>query len=210
MTVFVVEDVKARTRKGKRKWNVSFSPLQVGKKWFYNSLAGLAKVITRQGYETKALRDELGLKKSSAKLSNKFSAHCVDSWVLANSVVGGHLTPDNRTILFISPLRLHRRQLYKLKTLKKGIKRPYGGTRSLGFKRGSLVKHPKWGVCYVGGASSDRVSLHSLATGKRLTQKAKPEDCQFRHFAAGDSHVNQNTKPRFRSELLLESVTNDA
>ena len=41
------------------------------------------------------------------------------------------------------------------------------------------VQHPKWGVCYVGGTSSDRISLHSLATGKRLTQKAKPEDCQF-------------------------------
>ena len=179
VTVFVVEDVAARTLKGKRKWNVSFSPLQIGKKWFYQELSQLAEVVTRRGYFTAALRDKLGLKKSSAKLSNKFSAHCVDSWVLANSVVGGHVTPDNRSILFISPLRLHRRQLYKLKTLKGGVRRLYGTTQSYGFKRGSMIKHPKWGVCYVGGTSKERISLHDLATGKRLTQYAKPEDCQF-------------------------------
>ena len=138
------------------------------------------------------MRDKLGLKKSSAKLSNKFSAHCVDSWVLANSVVGGHVTPDNRTENIISPLQLHRRQLYKLKTLKGGIRRPYGGTRTLGFKRGSLVKHPTKGICYVGGTSKGRISLHDLTTGKRLTQRAKPEDSQLRKFAVGVFGVNRN------------------
>ena len=138
----------------------------------------------KQGYETKSLRDKLGLKKSSAKLSNHFSAHCVDSWVLANSAVGGHASPDNRTENIISPLQWHRRQLYKLKTLKGGIRRPYGGTRSLGFKRGSLVKHLTKGICYVGGTSKGRISLHDLATGKRLTQRAKPEDCQFLSYCS--------------------------
>ena len=179
ITIFVVEDVAARTIKGSRKWNANFSPLQVDKGRFYEKLGQLAPVVTLQGYKTKSLRDQLGLKKSSAKLSNHFSAHCVDSWVLANSAVGGHTRPDNRTENIISPLQLHRRQLYKLKTLKGGMRRRYGGTRSLGFKRGSLVKHSKWDVCYVGGTSKGRISLHDLATGKRVTQYAKPEDCQF-------------------------------
>lgn len=46
-------------------------------------------------------------------------------------------------------------------------------------KRGSLVKHTKWGVCYVGGFLKDRISLHSPSDGKRLTQQVKPQDCVF-------------------------------
>ena len=49
----------------------------------------------------------------------------------------------------------------------------------MGFKRGSVVRHPKHGVTYVGGASEGRISLHSLETGKRLCQNAKPADIRF-------------------------------
>ena len=55
----------------------------------------------------------------------------------------------------------------------------YGGTRSAGLKRGSLVRHIKHGLCYVGGSSKGRVSLHNLETGKRLCQNAKGEDIKF-------------------------------
>jgi len=34
ITDFVVEDIKAKTL-GKHKWDVSFSPLEVGKEWFH-------------------------------------------------------------------------------------------------------------------------------------------------------------------------------
>ncbi len=50
---------------------------------------------------------------------------------------------------------------------------------SLGLKRGSLVKHPKYGVVYVGGNSKGKVSLHSVKTGVRLCQNANTEDCKF-------------------------------
>lgn len=177
ITDFVVEDIKARTKR-KRKWDVSFSPLEVGKKWFYSELEKLGNVHLKFGYETKEERDRLGLTKLSDKTSNSFSAHCVDSWVLANWYVGGHITPENKEMLFVSPLRFHRRQLHALQPTKGGVRRPYGGTRSLGLKRGSLVKHPKYGVCYVGGNSKRTISLHS-SLGKRLCQNAKKVDCKF-------------------------------
>jgi len=183
ITDFVVEDIKART-KGQRRWDASFSPLEVGKQFFYEQLRKLAPVETKQGWETKELRDAHGLKKSSSKMSDKFEAHCVDSWVLANSWVGGHVKPDNKAMLLITPLRFHRRQLHVTKPAPGGIRKPYGGTRSLGFKRGSWVKHLKHGLCYVGGTSRDRISLHSLQTGERLTQRAKPGDCEFLTFAS--------------------------
>src|SRR5207245_5419309 len=52
------------------------------------------------------------------------------------------------------------------------------GTLSQGIKRGTLVKHPKWGKTYVGGTLDGRVSLHDRHTGKRLTQGAKVTACR--------------------------------
>ena len=179
ITCFVVEDIAASTKKGARRWNLSFSPLSIGKKWFYEQIGKLCRLEIKHGHETKELRDIHGLKKSSSKLAEKFSAHCVDSWVLANWFTGGHQTPDSERMLIMEPLRFHRRQLHRLQPEAGGIRKPYGGTRSNGFKRGSLVQHLKHGLVYVGGCLKERISLHSLATGKRLTQTAKTEDCLF-------------------------------
>lgn len=178
---FIVEDIKAKTR-GQRKWDRVFSPLEVGKKWFYGELSKIAIVKLKRGYETKKLRDELGLRKIKQKMANVFEAHCIDSWVLANFITGGHVSPDNKDILTITPLRFHRRQLHRFQPMKNGIRRVYGGTNSLGFKRGSLIRHSKWGLIYVGGFLKNRISLHSLTTGKRLTQRCQPTECKFLTF----------------------------
>lgn len=180
---FVVEDIKAKT-KGQRRWDCSFSPLEVGKRWFYTELGKVALVETKQGWETKELRDAAGLKKSGNKMSETFNAHCVDSWVLANWSTGGHLVPDNVRLLCVTPIRLHRRRLHMLQPAQGGIRRRDGGTRSLGFKRGSTVRHPKHGTVYVGGASQGRISLHSPKDGSRLCQNAKPSDCKFLAFSS--------------------------
>jgi hypothetical protein len=181
ITKYVVEDIAAKT-KGKRKWDVIFSPLEVGKKWFYAELEKRGEVETKQGWETKELRDLHGLKKSKQKMAEIFSAHCVDSWVLANSATGGHDKPDNERMLCITPLRFHRRQLHRLQPEAGGIRKSYGGTMSNGFKRGSLVVHAKLGLTYVGGFLKERISLHSIKNGKRLTQTAKTKDCKFMSY----------------------------
>lgn len=188
ITCFVVEDIKAKTWKGGHKWNVMFSPLEVGKQWFYSELRSDANLEIKAGNDTYGLRNELGLKKSKNKLSHKFEAHCVDSWVLANWYVGGHIKPDNTALVEVIPLEFHRRQLHRLQHASGHIRSRYGGTLSAGFKRGSIVKHPKFGFCYVGGWQESptkknlerkTVSLHSLETGKRITQNALPTEVKF-------------------------------
>jgi len=176
---FIVEDIKAKTKENARKWNRSFSPLEVGKKWFYSELEKIALVTLRSGWETFDLRLYSGLKKLENKMSDSFNAHCVDSWVLANSYVGGHIKPDYTGVICLTPLQFSRRQLQVLQPAKNGYRKPYGSTRSLGFKRGSLVKHPKYGVCLVGGTSKNRISLNNLKTNDRMTQNTKPSDCQL-------------------------------
>ncbi len=179
ITDTVVEDVAAKTMKNGRKWNKSFSPLEVGKAWFYKELSKVTNLTTKSGWETKLMRDELGLKKSGSKKAKIFEAHAVDSWVLANSVVGGHAKPDNTNLLLLKPLRFFRRQLHVQNFAKGGLRKNYGGTISEGFKRGSLVTHPKYGLCFVGGASKGKVSLHDIKTSERLCQNANPADIKF-------------------------------
>jgi hypothetical protein len=149
ITVFVVEDIKATSWGGK--WGKTFSPLQVGKDWFYSQLQKIAPRELLQGHETAELRNQLGLKKSKNKIAEIFSAHCVDSFTLAYSAVGGETKPSNQDLLIVTPLRLHRRQLNRLEHASGHIRSRYGGTMSAGFKRGSIVNHPKWGLTYVGG-----------------------------------------------------------
>ncbi len=178
VTDVVVEDIQATTKKGKRKWNRSFSPLQVGKSWFYAEIRKMGATLhLRAGFDTKRMRDLLGLKKTSQKLAEKFSAHCVDAWVLARDIVGGCGVPDNVKLWCVAPLQLHRRQLHRLQPEKGGVRRRYGSTRSLRHKRGSLIRHWKHGLCIVGGFLRDRISLHNRSTYKRITQNARPEDC---------------------------------
>jgi len=188
VSTFIVEDIRACTWKNGRKWNASFSPLEVGKHWFYCELKKVAHLETKSGNDTYELRQSLALKKSKQKLSNKFEAHCVDSWVLANWYVEGHTQPDNRQLIEVIPLEFHRRQLHRLQHAPGHIRPRYGGTLSADFKRGSIVKHLKHGFCYVGGwalsptkkdPQRKTISLHSLNTGKRLCQNALPCDCKF-------------------------------
>ena len=177
-----IEDVKAITKKGCKTWNLSFSPLEVGKQWCYLKLRQIANLTIFNGYEdTYTTRQALGLKKSKSKLSNSFNAHCVDSWILAYLIVGGESIPDNIVVMECKPIRLHRRQLHVFNPDKNGYRRPYGGSISQGLKRGGIVKHFKYGKCYVGGQDiqRSRISLHSLDTGKRLCRNAKPSDCKF-------------------------------
>jgi len=176
---FVVEDIKAPTFKNAKRWNTSFSPLEVGKKWFYKELEKIAKVELKSGYDTYQIRQELGLIKTGNKSAEIFSAHNVDSWSLAWSSVRGGTVPENKEITRLIPIQFHRRQLHRFNFSKGGIRKDYGSTMSLGLKRGSLVTHPKYGICYVGGSSKDRLSVHNLETGERLAQNIDKKDLVF-------------------------------
>jgi len=178
ITDYVVEDVKAKSKKGCNKWNKYFSPVEFGKTWFYKEISKLGNFITKSGKKTFDRRNLLGLKKSGNKLSEKFEAHNVDSWVLA-SFFTGRTVIDNKIIFRIIPLQLRRRELHYLQPSKGGKRGIHGGTISLEFKRGSVVKHSKKGLVYIGGTTNGKVSLHNIKTGKRLTQNGEIKDIEF-------------------------------
>jgi hypothetical protein len=195
LTDTVIEDVQAVTQPGKgRKWNGSFSPVQVGKEHLYRLLREMGLTVhLREGWQTKQLRETYGLKKTKSKSRQSFDPHAVDGWVLAASVSGAE-KPTCTRLWYVVPARLHRRQLHRLQASQGGERKPYGGTRSLGIKRGTLVEHAKYGLCTVGGYDRRRhtISLHAYRTNKRLTQAAKVKQCRVLTWMA------------FRSWLIVE------
>jgi hypothetical protein len=181
LTDVAVEDVQAATRPGSgRQWNQTFSPVQVGKEHLYRLLKdqGL-NVHLYTGIVTSQLRERYGLVKTHQKDAQSFSSHAVDAWVLAAATSGAH-APTCTRLWYGVPHQLHRRQLHRLEATTGGVRQPYGGTRSLGFKRGTLVQHPRYGRCTVGGydRETQHLSLHTDQTNKRVTQSAKPGDCR--------------------------------
>jgi hypothetical protein len=199
LTDVVIEDVQAVTRKGKGgKWNAAFSPVQVGKEHLYCLLQEMGLVVhLREGWQTKDLREKSGLKKTKSKAKQSFESHAIDAWVLAASVSGAS-KPTCTRLWYVVPAVLHRRHLHRLQAAKGGVRKPYGGTRSLGLKRGTLVKHPSCGLCAVGGVDrvKGRISLHEYRTNKRLTQGAKVEACRVLTWVAFRSWLVVDKKRR--------------
>lgn len=177
-----VENINNNSKKDNSSWNKNFSPLKIGKKKFYASLKKIAKLHLFLGYETATGRDNLGLIKTYSKLKEIFTTHNVDSWVLANFITNCNGIIDNRDIFRLIPLRFHRRQLHVLQFTKGGIRKKYGGTLSLGLKRGSLAKHKRHGLCYIGGNMNGKVSIHMLENGIRWDKKIKIEDLKILRY----------------------------
>ncbi len=179
LTYICVEDIKARTIQRAKQWNKSFSPLEVGKQWFYSEIQKRWELLTLQGWETKEIRDRLGLKKSSKKLSETFDAHCVDSWCLAYHTVGGMSIPDNTDIFCVSPIRIKRRELHRQQESKGRKRSRQGGTvLGKGLVKNTLIKHVKYGLTRLAGvnAKGDLFSIYNLQGNQRLTTGAKRSD----------------------------------
>ena len=178
ITHVCVEDIKARTKQYQKKWNQSFSPLEVGKQWFYFEIQNRWQLFTLVGHETKDIRDRLGFKKSKDKKAETFDAHCVDSWYLAYHVLGGDPIVDNTDIFSIAPIPIQRRNLHREVPKKGGICTRYGGTTMYGLVKNTLVKHVRYGLCCISGFQKGKVSLTNLE-GKRLSAAAKISDCKI-------------------------------
>ena len=177
VTHVCVEDIRARSKQSQKKWNTSFSPLEVGKQWFYAEIEKRWKLFTLQGWETKEIRDRLSLKKSAKKLSETFDAHCVDSWCLAYHTVGGSDIPDNTALMCISPIPIKRRELHRQQEAKGGKRTRVGGTvLGQGLVKNTLIRHAKYGLTRLAGVNAKSLfSIYSMEN-KRLTTSAKRSD----------------------------------
>lgn len=176
ITIINVEDIQAKTKEGKKKWNISFSPLEVGKKYFYAEILKLVvKLIKTSGIDTSKHRKIQGYKKDKKnKLKYIWGTHNVDSHVLCEMAFGKTIKPF-RGMIQLNFLKYNRRQIHIQNPIKGNIRKLYGGTVSLGMSRGSVLKY-KDKIYYLGGSSKGMVSIHSIETGKRISQNVKIEE----------------------------------
>jgi hypothetical protein len=202
VTDAALEDVCAKTRCGRGgRWNESFSPVQMGKQHLYRRLEEMGlRVHMYKGWQTKELRERYGLEKTKDKARPGFTSHAVDAWAMAADISGA-MAPTYTGLFYLVPVRLHRRQLHAFQPAKGGLRRVYGGTRSQGLKRGTLVVHPKHGLCSVGGEVRRRgtISLHAYRTNKRLTQGAAVRNCLRRTWVAFRTWFNRENRSSISS-----------
>ena len=178
ITEINVEDIAAWTKPGKAAWNKSFSPLEVGKAWFYTEIKKL-KILLKitKGFDTAEHRARRGFKKTKKKLDYIWEAHNVDSHSLAEMVLGANIK-IYRGMYKIEFLEYYRRQLHVQNPIIDGIRKQFGGTVSLGMSRGSVLRY-KNKLYYLGGTSKGRVSIYNIKDRKRVSQNIKKGDIQI-------------------------------
>lgn len=115
VSIVSIEDVNTELKKGEKRRNGNFSPVQAGKNWLYGSIVKMGyELVTYTGRETFGERNRLNLHKNPNKLSNDFFTHCVDSWVLANKALERpHSYPEMGEVIELKPILVTRRQLHK-------------------------------------------------------------------------------------------------
>ncbi|CAN5950756.1 unnamed protein product [Sphagnum jensenii] len=191
-----LEEISAETKKGKKKWNLSFSPLQVGKDYFEKSVALLYPNLIfskSSGKETHDHRAKRGFHKIKDKLSYSWEAHCVDSHSLCEMSLESDISPV-RSLYKITFLQFHRRQLHVQNAAEGGIRKPYGTTVSFGMPRGSVLRY-KNDLVFLGGSSKNRLSIHSLENGKRISQNIRKEEITMLYASSYRTQFLRQDKP---------------
>jgi hypothetical protein len=187
ISIYVVEDIKAKTKEGQRNWNKNFSPLEVGKTYFYNIIKTYGNLILKEGRETSKIREKLNLVKTKNKLNKVFSAHNIDSWVLANLPFDVQTYPDNIDMYYFRQIVLYRRQLQMFQFAKGGKRKRFGGTVSLGIPKGTVVKakyKKKEILCYIGGNMNGKLSVLNIENGERISRSINKKDIKYMGYIA--------------------------
>ena len=190
ITIINVEDIAARSKKGARKWNASFSPLQVGKKYFFAKLAELYPSIDIQktkGYETWLHRKIMRYSKTKQKLSYSWDAHNVDSHSLCELGLKTCVKPF-RKVFALYFLSWSRRQTHVQLFAKGNVRKPYGSSLSIGgLPKGAVIRNNKTRQMVSCGSSvaTDKLSIHSMRDNKRIKQdkKVNMNDWQVLYYA---------------------------
>lgn len=177
-----VEDIAAVSKEGKVKWNLAFSPLEVGKNWFYGEVRKLGiQLSTTEGTDTKKHRDSRGFKKLTGKQKMLYTweSHNCDSHSLAEMALKTQIQPFFG-LYQVEFRKFDRRKLHQEQPHKGGIRTRKGGTVSLGWTRGSTVQYRASLWRLSGSSAPHTVDIYNIETGKRQNF-AKKEQVRMVH-----------------------------
>lgn len=134
-----------------------FSIIEIGKNWLCQELGKIAILTKFHGYETKAERERIGLKKISSKNMRRPEAHTTDAIALCNLILNS-IRKLTSKFLVVKRAPISRRQLHLQNPAKGGQRRRYGGTWTPVGKKGSLVRY-KDILGYISGYTGNLLSI---------------------------------------------------
>jgi len=172
---FAVEDV--RFDHYRKRWGKHFSTVEIGKTRFYEHLRSIGHLSLYAGAETAEWRKKLGLPKNFRKSALKWDAHASDA-IAIGCAETGCTDPSPPEFWVWKRFQYARRQLHRYKLSGGGVRRRYGGSRSVyPFKKADVVVW-RGQLARVGGYMDGRISLHAFTLkNKRVTQNARRKDC---------------------------------
>lgn len=172
---FAVEDV--RFNHYKKGWGMFFSTVEIGKARFYEHLRKLGGLTLYRGAQTAEWRKKLDLPKNSRKSALKWDAHASDA-VAIGCAETGCTNPIPPEFWVWKRFQNARRQIHRFEPGKGGVRKRYGGSLSIRPFRKADVVLWRGKLARVGGFMDGRISLHKFnLENKRITQRAKPEEC---------------------------------
>ncbi len=204
-----VEDIKAMTLKGKKQWNIAFSPLEVGKEYFYAQIILLFPnivLIKTSGIKTSQHRKARGFAKTSKKLEYTWAAHNSDSHSLAELALQENVEPYFG-LYKIEFLQSYRRQLHRQNFQKDGKRPAYGTTISAGIPRGSIMRDlTNQKLYYLGGYSKPGfVAIQCIATKQRIKQFKKILELKLLYYSNYTVQLMSNNKEERHSSSTIQS-----
>lgn len=177
ITHFAVEDVKIDGNKLKGKdGHQYFTWVMTGKTKLYDFLKTKGELSLYKPEATADARLKCGLIKTHKKGELIFTSQAVDALALCWLNIGARDLAVTSFAVWRRP-EIPIRQLHRFEPAKGGIRSPYGGSSALGFRKNTVVWY-KDKLYRTGGTSKGKLSLHSFDfENRRITQKAKPENC---------------------------------
>jgi len=128
----------------KHRYGKHFSTAEIGKARVRAFLEERGALVTRfRGYETKALREGYGYKKSSSKKADRFEAHCSDALALALAVRHEASLAPGPFVVIDDRYRAVRRRLHDTQPAPGGLRAPYSRGVVFGLRKGLMIGTPR-------------------------------------------------------------------
>ncbi len=193
-----VEDI--RFNHYRKRWGSQFSLVEMGKNWLFGQLEEVGRLSKSRGFETKAERERIGLRKVSSKNARRPESHTTDAVALC-SLVLENIKGLTSEFFIARRAPISRRQLHLQNFARSGVRRKYGGTWTPLGKKGSLVKiklkHETL-LGYISGYTKNLISVSSF-DWCRLGRFSK-KNCELIHQYPGfliTEEIRKDDKPQF-------------
>jgi len=209
------EDVKFNHRDNK--WGKNFTTIEVGKNMIKNFIVdkiGRRNFVSFKGIETKELRDKYGLKKTSDKSKQEFYTHCVDSFVIAFSIIDKPVILNENITYVDDNYRYVRRRLHDTQFKKGGIRDKFSTGKFQGISKGCIIGDENgWLGQLVGGTKNVCYyqNFELQDNGRKIYQKGKFINKinwishHFKHNKINGNEINLQPKQEISGYGLLSS-----